>query len=198
MNQELLTQAINMFDSYDKWDAFVELSSSIGEIRQRYFERLKSGLFKHFVNDQREPWSFIPFNTDQYRWFLKDYGQESICLLWRVQDLVLWCNPQLFYAHIARDLITSPDFSPILNCFDYTDSLSHPNPHHLCEERHRYIFADSTSYSAPDEENFEKLSWFAGNRTDEMIKQISDKINKFRTPEITELLQELNKRCKKP
>jgi hypothetical protein len=198
MTQELITQAINMFDSYDKWNAFIELSNSRSDIRKRYFEKLKLGLLKHFTDNYREQWQFAAILPEQYRWFIKDYGQESICLLWRTNDLVLWCNPQFFNATEARDLLNTPDFNSIFGCFDNIDTLSTPYLHHFCEERHRYNFDDLTSYSATNEENHDKLSWFAGNKTNEMIKQIADKINKFRTPEITEMFIDLNKRCKKP
>jgi len=196
MNQELLTHAIKMFDSFDKWNSFIELSNLRGEIRVRYFEKLKIGLNKHFINDTNDFWSFKPIINEQYRWHLKAFGAESICLLWRVQDLILWCNPAIVNAQLAKDLLNTPEFNSLFNCFDNTDTLSNPNLHHFCEEKHRYTFGESLSYSGPDEENHEKLSWFAGNRTQEMVDQISEKVNRFRTPANTELLTELNKRCK--
>jgi len=196
-NQDLLTHVITLFDSFEKWNAFIELSNSRGEIRRRYFDRLKSALVKSFINDQTD-WCFQPFNTEQYRWFLKEFGSESICLLWRVYDLVLWCNPQFTDVQKVKDLLNSPDYNTIFNCFETPDSQSFPNLHHFCEERHRFKFSDGNVYSAPDEENHEKLAWFAGNMTMEMVEQISTKIKRFQTPEITSLLKELNDKCKKP
>jgi len=197
MTPELINQSVLLFDTFDKWNAFIELSNGRGEIRKRYFEKLKSQLLNHFSKDVNQYWRFSIINNEQYRCFLSDYGQESICLFWCVDDLKLWCNPQLFDAALARELLNTPEFNPILNCFDYIDTLSSPNLHHFCEEKHRFIFEDSTSYIATNESNHDKLSWFAGNKTEEMTVHIAAQINKFRTPEITELLIELNNRCKK-
>jgi hypothetical protein len=197
MNQELIKQAQDLFDSYDKWNAFIELSNSRGKIREKYFEKLKLGLSKHFVNESRDNWSFTIYSNEQYRWFITEFGKNSICLLWRVNDLVLWCDPPFIDVPKVIDLLNTPKFIPILNCFDFMDSVSTSYPHHFCEEKLRYKFNDESSYSGPDEENHEKLSWFAGNKTDEMILQIAEKVNRFRTTEITSLLIELNEICKK-
>ena len=197
-NTELLNKAIELFDSYDKWNAFIMLSNARGEIRNRYFEKLKSGLLKHYITDVNEEWRFLPFGNDQYRWFLKDFGQNSICLLWRTPDLVLWCDPQTSNAQKAKDLLNTPEFNFIFSGFDFTDSISMPNIHHFCEEKHRYSFSDNLYYSSIEEDNSDKLAWFAGNHTSEMVKQITDKISRFRTSKITELLKELNNQCKNP
>jgi hypothetical protein len=197
MDQELITKAMKMFDTYEKWNAFIELSNSKQEIRKRYFERLKTALISHFVKDVNDSWGFTVMWQEQYRWFIREYGPESICLLWRVQDLVLWCNAQYFDAQLVNEALNSPEFNPIFNCFTYTDTRSSTALHHFCEEKHRFNFEDSTSYSGPDEENADKLAWFAGIKTEEMVRQIATQVNKFRTEEITTLLRELNRRCKK-
>lgn len=197
MTPELLTQATNIFDSYDKWNAFIELSNVRNLIKDRYFEELKLGLSKHFINDVRQDWLFRPDHQYQYRWYLKDYGAESICILMNINHIYLWCNPQLFDANLIKEYLNSPEYLSIFSCFDFTDTLSSPNLHHFCEERHRFNFNDSTSYPTNNEINHDKLSWFAGNKTEEMVQQIAVKINRFRTPEISKLLLELNQKCKK-
>jgi hypothetical protein len=198
MTPELLTHAITIFDNYDKWNAFIELSNCKAEIRRRYFEYFKQEIVKYFFENQRNYWDFKAINQEQMRWFLKDYGQDSICIFWYPYSLMLWCEPQKNNVDDVKSLLSTPDFSPIINCFEYKDTLlSATNAHHFCEERNRFSFDDGISYSAIEEENHDKLCWFAGNKTDEMIKQIADKVDKFRTAQITDLLTELNKRCKK-
>ena len=192
MNAELLNQAMNLFDTYDKFSAFIELSNARGEIRNRYFGRLKAEIFSYSLNS---PWSVLSDNFEQYRWYLTEFKQESICLVWCSWHFRLWCNQTICDAIKAKELLASPKFEPIKECFDYIDSMSHPNVHHFFEEKHRYEFLDGLSYSAPDAENLERLSWFAGNKTKEMGSLIMKKVNKFRSPEITELLVELNHEC---
>jgi len=198
MSPDLINQAITIFDSFDKWNAFIELSNARESIKVKYFEKLKQELINKFNrNDFRKDWAFKIITHNLYRWYLKDYGPDSICIVWRQDDTVLWSNIISVDVQMAINLLNTPDFNSIFNCFDNTDTFSNTFPHHYCEEKHRYEFNDSTSYSGITEQNFDKLSWFAGNKTDEMINQISMKINRFRTPEITALLMELNRRCKK-
>ena len=197
MSPDLINQAISIFDSFDKWNAFIELSNAKESIKVKYFEKLRQELINYFRNDLRKDWAFKPISPSLYRWYLNDYGSDSICIVWRQDDTLLWSNIISVDVQMAINLLNTPDFNSIFSCFDYQDSLSNTILHHYCEEKHRYKFDDSTSYSGITEQNSDKLAWFAGNKTDEMVNQISEKVNKFRTPEITEKLIELNRRCKK-
>ncbi len=194
MNAELLNQAMNLFDKYEKFSAFIELSNARGEIRNRYFARLKAEIFSYSIN---YPWSVTADNFEQYRWILTEFKQGSICLVWNCWHFKLWCDPAIYDVVKIKELLATPKFEPIKGCFDYIDSISQPNIHHFFEEKHRFEFSENLSYSAIDSENHEKLSWFAGNKTKEMGNLIMNKVNKFRMPEITELLIDLNREGKK-
>lgn len=195
MTPELLTQATSLFDSYDKWNAFIELSNARNEIKINFCKEMRLGLQNHFSKDIREKWYFTSIDAFQYKWFLKDYGENSICLYMNLDYIMLWCNPSVLDASKVKEKLNSVEYHPILNCFDFKDNLSSTHLHHFCEERHRFNFKDSTSYPANNEFNPDKLSWFAGNKIDEMVEQIATKINRFRTPEITKLLLELIREC---
>jgi hypothetical protein len=198
MNSEILNQAINLFDKYEKWDAFVELSNSRNDIANKYFSRLKSRINQLSINNETLEWNLLLYNNHEgYRWYLNDFGQNSICLNWDWNNFRLWCEPNSYDVGKAKNILTEDKYLPLKNCFDNRDTISNPNSNHFYEEKHRYYFSDGLSYSGIDSENREKLSWFAGNKTEEMANMIIEKVNRFRTPEITQLLRELNKVCKK-
>ena len=197
MNNESLKLAMNLFDKYEKWDAFVELSTFKPEIRRRNLERLRSKINEYSISTETIKWHVL-LNNEQYRWFLADSGQESMCIWWDLNTLKLWCNPNTLAVNEIKDLLTTPAFDPIVKCFDNIDSKSFPTQNHFFEEKHRYTFSNGLTYCSItidriDEESKDRLSWFAGNMTDEMARIIMDKVNRFRTPEITSLLMELNR-----
>lgn len=199
MNQELLNQAISLFDKYEKWNAFIELSNAREEMKRKYFGILKSRIYELSIDNQTYKWNILLHgNNDAFRWYINEFGHDSICLNWDWVAFRLWCQPNHFNSAKAKELLIDPHFIPIKKCFDSDKifSISNPNVHHFFEEKHRYYFSDGLSYLAPEMENHERLSWFAGNKSEELAKMIMEKVNRFRTPEITELLIELNRECK--
>lgn len=201
MNKELISQAAKMFESesVEKWNAFIELCWGKGEIRQFYFMKFRSAMLTHFSKGIINPWDFVSINQEQYRWFIKDFKQDSIVLLWDVNRLYLWCNPSLVKVDEATNLLKTPDFAPVISCFDPCDVIGIGGQReYLYGETHRYKFNETEFIQRTDnEQGHLELSWYAGNRTNELINQITDKVNKFRTPEITKLMIDLNEKCKR-
>jgi hypothetical protein len=197
MSEEVIKQAMNLFDKVEKWDAFLELSNKRGDIINRYFGRLKSRINQLSVNNESISWNLLINTQESYRWYINDVGPNSICINWDLNCFRLWCDPNFRDAGKAKRLLTQSEFLPIRNCFQNLDTISNPVIHHFFEDRNRFSFSDGLSYSVIEAENRDKLSWFAGNKTDEMAKLIMDKVNRFWTPEITQLLRELNAECKK-
>jgi len=198
MSQDLISEAMNIFDSFEKWEAFLTLYDSRDELKRRYYQDFKRDLNKHFGKNNVNNWSFSAPYNEQFRWYLTSLTQESICILWYVDGLVLWANPSNFNLPLAKDLLSTPEYSAILDCFENLDSLSMPHAHHLVEEKHRYSFHNnSIVYDGTVESNLYKLGWLARSRSSELITQLEKKIARFQTTEITDLLLELNKKCKK-
>lgn len=196
MNADLLKQAIGLFDTYEKWSAFLELHKTKQQIKNQNFNQLKAALHNKPSTWQ---WSFSPIgNGDRYRWYLTDFTKESICLVWDCTSLTLWCHPSFYNAHKVKELLATPQYEIIKDCFDYIDALSQPATEHFIVERHRYDFQNGLQFYAEDDQNSnnDRLSWFAGNMTTEIADMITSKVQKFQTPEITELLMSLNQECK--
>jgi hypothetical protein len=186
-------------ESVEKWNAFIELCFGRSEIRKYYFMKFRSSMLTHFSKNIIIPWDFVSINEEEYRWFINDYKQDSIVLFWDVNRLYLRCNPSLVKVVEANDLLKTPEYAPIISCFDSCDVIGYGGQReYLYGETHRYKFNETEFIQRTDnEQGHLELSWYAGNKTDELIKQITDKVNRFRTPEITKLMVDLNEKCKR-
>lgn len=191
MNQELLKQAKALFDSPEKWNAFIELVYQKDNIRTQWYQTLKEEVdktfkTKYFSND----WDFKIWGNSSYQWFLKEYTENSISLWFEDGIFSLFASDAHNIEEVYR-LIKSETFAPLTNCFERIDN-SFQGGYILKEERN---FSFNTPYDTRFD--FERLSWFAGNQTVVFASQISDKVNKFRLDsKMTQLLNELNQLTK--
>lgn len=191
MNREFLNEAINLFDTPEKWNSFLELSNKRGEINNEWFKRAKIAVINHFTNDVVENWSFVNWNTWDYRWFLEDFGKESFCFWMYANRMGLWLNGANFNSEKATTLLQTEKYSSLLSVLRPDEIFS--NDWKIAETGN--FFFNSTSDG--NIENNE-LAWYAGNKTEEFVNQIAEKVNRIRkNPELTELLRELNEKCKK-
>jgi hypothetical protein len=200
MKTELIIQSAKIFESetVDKWNAFIELCFARREIRTYYFMKFRTSILKHFSLDVIQPWEFTIINEEEYRWFIKDFRQDSIALRWDVNRFSLWCNPNNVKVELLNDLLRTPEYMPILGCIDFDSIGLGGQKEYLISESHKFVIDEiEFKQRVDDEKGHLELSWYAGNRTDELVKIIDEKVNKFRTPEITKLIIELNNLCKK-
>lgn len=78
MQKELINQAMLMFDTAEKWNSLLELSSSKDEIRNQWYQKMKTVVTKRFCEDDVvNGWSFSSWNSWDFRWYLTEFGRES-------------------------------------------------------------------------------------------------------------------------
>lgn len=189
MNQELLKKAKAMFDSPEKWNAFLELVWQKDEIRNQWFIKLKEETAKKFATDEFvEGWVFNTWGVWDMHWYQKDHGDKSISLLlgwWG--EMTLNCNSDHYDTIKIQELLRTEKFAPLLTCFSRIDR--HFEGGRIAIEMRNFSFG-----SAYDTKfNTDKMGWYAGNRTEDFVKQIADKVNKYRKDEkMNSLLHELN------
>lgn len=188
MNQELMNQALNLFDTPEKWNAFLELYSQRDEMRNQWYGKLRELSIKRFNTiDVVDGWSFKPSNSIDMCWYLTEYGDQSIRIVFG------WCAEMtLFYDGVnfskMNDLMKNKRFSPILEGFQKLDGVFQGN--RIAYESRNFIF------ESPYDTKFDcdRLAWFAGNQTESFVDQIVKKVNRFRKDDnLTVLLGELNK-----
>lgn len=122
MNEKLLQQAIALFDTQEKWDAFLELCNNKDRIRDIWKDALINRIKQRFYAD---------LNTDKWqiwndKWNLHIYpGQlpkdlmEIRINLWDMRGYV-WINKDIYKSNKARKMIQSnPNIMSWLDGFEY-------------------------------------------------------------------------------
>ena len=124
MQKELLSQAISIFDSPEKWNAFVEIANQKENIKSFYFKKLKSELLQYFNDNPVNGWICEPWGDTNFdlRWYLKDFGKDSIALAvgWRFHFVLHVKNTSEFDTKKIDELLKT-DYSKILSSFDRVD-----------------------------------------------------------------------------
>lgn len=197
MQKELLNQALGIFDSSEKWNAYVELANQKETMKWHYFQKLKQPLLNYFNANPVEGWVCEPWGDTNYdlRWYLKDFGKSSISLavFWTFHFVLHIEDTNAFDSKKIDDLLRS-DYSIILSSFDRVDRQF--------EHQLKVVEVRNYSFNSPYDTNFDnsqldKLAWFAGNETDSFAKQIIKKVERFRqNKDLTKMLYDLNKRTK--
>jgi len=180
---------MDIFDSFEKWDSFLDLAASAGEMRQRWYLNFQKLAERRFnCDDVVQGWDYKCWNYDSMRWYLSEFGLDSICLQlgWSGELTLLFAGADANLNHISI-LLKTDKFLPLLNPF-MISSRFFEGPRLAIESR-------NLSFGSPYDTNIpiERLAWYAGNATELFVDQIASKVNKFRKDEhLVTLLRELN------
>lgn len=198
MQKELLNHAIGIFDTSEKWNAFVELANQKETIKWFYFQKLKQPLLNYFNSNPVEGWACEPWGNQLYdiRWYLKEFGKSSLALAvgWTFEFHLHIEDTTKFDTEKINDLLKG-EYSLLLSAFDRVDRQFELNTKAM--EYRNYSFG-SPYDSYFDNSQLDNLAWFAGNKTECFVDQIIKKVNRFRKDQnLTNLLYELNKQTKR-
>jgi hypothetical protein len=194
MQKELFNQAAELFDTPEKWDAYLELVNQKEAIRIHYLKKVKQPLLKYFNENPSEDWICEPSgNTDfDMRWYLRDFEKGSLALTigWLFKFVLHVENVTKFDSKKIDDLLKT-DYSFILTGFDRIDrQFEHTVK--ILEDRN-YVFGSPYDHHFNDAQ----LAWFAGNRTQDLVNQIIVKVERFtKDKEMTRMLYEVNQKAK--
>jgi hypothetical protein len=196
IQKELLNQAIEIFDTPEKWNAFVELSNQKEAIKWIYFQKLKHPLLNYFNANPVDGWICEPWGNPLYdlRWYLKDFGKNSLALAigWTFEFHLHIEDTINFDSLKINDLLKS-DYSILLSAFDRIDRQFENNVKAM-ESRH-YHFDSPFDFNF-DNSHIDNLAWFAGNKTQMFADQIIKKVDRFRKDKnLTKLLYDINSAC---
>jgi hypothetical protein len=193
MQKELLNRAMGIFDSPEKWNAFIEIANQKEEIKKLYFQKLHQFLWKYFHENQIKGWGFDTWGDpkEDLCWYLEEFGKESLALRigWKYQFHLNLIDTANFDSKMMNELLKS-EYSSLFASFDRLDKQYGINS--KAEEWRNYSF-NSPYDSFFDWAQVDYLAWYAGNRTEEFANQIIKKVEKFTKDEkLTKMLYELN------
>ena len=197
MQKELLNQALGIFDTSEKWNAFVELANQKETMKWGYFQKVKQPLLNYFNANPVEGWVCEPWGNQLYdiRWYLKDFGKSSLALAvgWTFEFHLHLDDTTTFDTNKINDLLKT-DYSILLSSFDRVDRQFEHNTKAM--ESRNYSFGSPYDFNF-DNSQIDKLAWFAGNETENFTTQIIKKVDRFRKDEnLTKLLYDLNAQAK--
>jgi hypothetical protein len=204
MSNNIIGQVEELFSDAEQWKAFLELIPEKDTIRNAWFSKLKASLNKCFaVENIVDEWGFHSALND-YRWFLKDYGKESLCLvMWggaaaiegfpSIIDFALWVDTEKFDAEAINTLLREKKYLPIISAFERLDFLlEDASDGYLIAEKSNFTFGDENDGNIP----YDMLAWYANYKTQDFVSQVLCKVDRFRKDEtITKLLRELNEKA---
>ncbi len=177
-----------LFDTQEKWEAFIELCNQRDKIKYHWFNLLKVRIESHFKEKKIDGWSckFIKPGIDDVRWFLNEFGDNSICLALEANKISVWCNDAYFESAKARELLGNEHKELYNRLIDIVSPS---------DERGSYLISENLKFFSLG--TSDSLAWYAQSQTDDFLTKIVDIVEKFTTPEITILLSDLNRSVRK-
>jgi len=190
MNRELLQQTASLFEkqkSPEKWNAYLELIAQKEQIKNLWFNKLKSELIKYFSTNIEDGWKW---DENKMNWYLAEFGPQSLSIwLEGYTKFSLWVNNDKFNNDEITELLQTEKYSELLSAFSRIDKRF--------EGGYQVIENGNFSFGSEHDGEFavDHLAWYAGNETNNLATQIIDKVNKIRQDKtLTDLLAELCRR----
>jgi hypothetical protein len=188
--EKIASQVEKLFSEKEQWDAFLELVPQKDTIKNEWLAKLKPSLIKIFnLDDVVDGWEFDSTEND-YRWYLKDFGRNSIYLFFDNFSFGLCANGDIMNIASLKIKLRDKAFLPIIAAFERLDYC-------LEDDEEWYLFYETGNFSFGSslDKNIDEysLSWYANYRNDDFALQLHQKVDRFRkNKEIIKLLVELN------
>ena len=197
MSYEILQQVKKDFSDRGQWNSFLELIKYKDFIRDFWSGVLKAELNVCFaVENVVEKWGYTSKDIWDYRWFIQEFGQESLCLNFDSQSLRLWASRNVLDMKKVTSLLQEKKFIPIVSAFKrHEDEFLGENTEYKIIEKGNFNFDADDSNDG--HYSFDQIAWYAKYRTKDFVEQLKNKIDRFRRDNnITELFIEINRECK--
>jgi len=193
MFYEVLKQVEKDFSERTQWESFLELITYKDKILDAWFETLRSEINNYFaVENVIDKWGYVSKGIWDYRWFITEFNQESLCLLFDGCSFSLWVNSGFYDIKKISLFLFEKRYVPIISSFERTDDIKE-NQEYRIVEHGNFVFGDASD----GKYNHDQLAWYARFKTKEFVEQIKNKVDRFRkNAEVTSLLAEINRECK--
>ena len=197
IEQKLVQKSTAIFNSFDKWSAFLELSSLQPHITKHWFTMATQKLRAHFTANPSDGWKWKEWGspTDTL-WFLEKFGSDSLTVGfgWNYQFHLHLGDGKRFDANLIDKLLQTKKYTKLLIPFGVNPRLNSGSGSRVMDAHFDFNFDSDNDGSIPQAE----LAWYAAHRTEEFARQAASKIEQFtRDGEMTRLLSELNAEAEK-
>lgn len=182
MENKLISQSSELFKDIETWESFIELQRILPQIKNSWISKFSKELIKINVPPT---WNFQK-KWNGGVWFLSSESKQEKSLgLWiENEQFSLWADQNQFKIETIKELINQDEFLALKEQFIESE---------ITAAREAYIFKEKGSFqfdSIPlDSDSF---MWVAGNKPEIIVKQLSEKLQNFFSPEITAMFQKIN------
>ena len=188
----------NLFSDEKDWSAFLELADQKDSVMRLWSKRATDLLLETLKNKEYPGWDSYEtpraknsFHND-VRLYLTECGRAGLDIrfAWDFELHLHLSETATEYNSDKINLLLREDrYRGILDAFSKTEVNRHYRSHS------KYMQYRDYKFESPDDGNFsiETLAWYAGNRTEELVKQCIDKIERFTlNPEVTAAMEKLH------
>lgn len=192
MDEKLLQQAINLFDTPEKWEAFCELHNNFNNMKMRNFRAMRDNLYSEELALQDPNWQVVKWNDWDIRWELKTKGKRLWIQFWGDYFRIYVGN--LDVQKVEKLLEDDRRFDKIREAFSKSCRLDDYNNNVLAQEKQTDIIYTFNNKQITIK-NSDELSWYVGHYPSEFKEQLIKKVRAMQSPEIVELFREIVEKC---
>jgi len=188
---KITNEVEELFREKEQWESFLELTPKLEIIKKDWFSKLKPSLNSIFnVDDNIEEWEFDSTGDNDYRWYLKEFGRNTIYLFFDCLSFGLYANGEIMNIHSLKSKLREKIFLPIRNSLERLDYCLEDD-----EEWYLIYETGNFSFGSMSDKNLDEnsLAWYANYKNEEFTIQLKNKVDKFRkNKDIIKLFFELN------
>lgn len=197
MSNQVAQQVEEIFSDKEQWDSFLEICKNKDNIKGYWFSKFREKINEQFaINNISDSWGFSSWGIWDFKWFIKEFGRESLGIWYQGNSFYLSGNGNLYDGKQIFNMLQESKYTPIVSAFDRQDEIPsvEANANIRIVERGNFYFGEyNDGYLDTDQ-----LAWYAHYKTDDFVKQLIEKVDRFRkSEEITELLFDINMKTKK-
>lgn len=197
MTEELLQKSMELFDSSEKWDAFVELCYTKGDIQNRWHKKLQRKLVElTSIDEQHLEWISSIWGVWDIEWKLKNSSNKYLSFhSWAGFCCRLWIRNaneeerRKVYELFAQD----SRFTKLQSNYNIVNI--NQSPSEVPWDAH-LSFDFSPTFLGNYNKMVDLFAWHAGNDVDNVALQIMEQVNKARTKEMSDLFRQVNELLK--
>jgi hypothetical protein len=183
MENELIEHAVKFFETPEKWNAFLEMVQQKDKIKEYMYKKLEDRIYQHFKQKQYNGLEFDK-SGNHFIWGF-ECADKTIWLELHQENLKFCVNNGSHEGYIEK-----------LKSAEYSFFCSYTNLNEVFDDKidmqdNNWSFVDFIS-----ELDGDHLAWYAENKTNEFLNQIKEKIDRFATPEIQNLIKDLHEKTK--
>lgn len=201
MTEEMLQKAMALFDTPEKWNAFVELANEKENIRNRWFKKLQQELINLTNSDEKHPdWTCRFWGFWDIEWRLNDNKKTYLSLhSWGGLRCRLCINSEnQDKRRMINELLKKDSRNTLLMSFFNIISVGDQYSDVPWEGNLNFNFDKIDIFKGYDGDWKDKnnilstFAWYAYNDTANVAKLIMEQVDKVRTPEITDLFRKVD------